>query len=105
MAPEVPAVAAADEQTLDDEWARELAIVMPKQMLDMQVMAAGEGFASLSDKWAAEERIREACDAIARETAYSVAPAPEAQDVAGMRERLNELQAQCRALMKNKPHE
>lgn len=54
---------------------RELAIVMPKQMLDMQVMAAGEGFASLSDKWAAEERIREACDAIARETAYSVAPA------------------------------
>jgi intracellular multiplication protein IcmO len=105
VAPEVPAVAAADEQTLDDEWARELAIVMPKQMLDMQVMAAGEGFASLSDKWAAEERIREACDAIARETAYSVAPAPEAQDVAGMRERLNELQAQCRALMKNKPHE
>ena len=104
-APVAPAVAAAEAPALDDEWARELAIVMPQQLLDMQVMAAGEGFASLSDKWAAEERIKEVCDVIARETAYHVSPEPEPQDVAGMRKRLSDLQAQCRAMMKDRPGE
>ena len=105
MPPVAPAVAVVDEQALDDEWARELAIALPQQMLDMQLMASGGGFASLSDKWAAQERIEQACAEIARQTAYNVAPEPAAQSVAGMRERLDELQEQCRVRMKERPQD
>ncbi|AVD93681.1 type IV secretion protein DotL [Pseudomonas sp. SWI36] len=103
VTPVTPAIAPVDEQELDDEWARELAMVVPQQMLDMQLMASGEGFASLSDKWAAQERIEQTCAEIARQTDYSVTPEPAAQGVAGMRERLNDLQAKCRLMMKEQP--
>ncbi|MNH32866.1 hypothetical protein D3C79_933390 [compost metagenome] len=69
----------------------------------MQLMAAGEGFESLSDKWAAQERIQTTCDAIARETAYVIAPEPEALGVAGVRKQLSDLDARCRELIKGQP--
>ena len=68
-----------------------------------KLMAAGEGFESLSDKWAAQERIQTTCDAIARETAYVIAPEPEALGVAGVRKQLSDLDARCRELIKGQP--
>ncbi|UDU80712.1 TraM recognition domain-containing protein [Pseudomonas sp. HN2-3] len=98
-----PVVAAPDEKVLDAAWEGELAIAEPQQLLDMQLMAAGEGFESLSDKWAAQERIQTTCDAIARETAYVIAPEPEALGVAGVRKQLSDLDARCRELIKVQP--
>jgi len=89
-----------DDDKSDDAWEDELEVAEREQMLDMEVMSSGQPFESLSEKWAAEDRIKDARAAIARETTYILPPEPEPVELADMRNQLSDLNQICGDVLK-----
>lgn len=89
-----------DDMAPEDEWENELRIAESEQMLEMEMLASGEAYGSLSEKWAAQERIQRTRDAIARETAYILPPEPSSMPLEAVKGQLNELNSLCRDMMK-----
>lgn len=85
-----------DEATIYDE----MAIAERNQMLDAE-MASGEGFESLEDKFAAEDRIAEMQEQIDDGTNYPVDPIPEPKSVQELRLTMSDLAALCRQEVKD----
>lgn len=85
----------------EEEWESELQIAEKQDMLDMEVLARNEPYDSLSDKWAAEDRIQQTRNMMARETAYIHPPEPDAQPLEAVRGRLSDLDSICRDMMKD----
>ncbi|WP_240533912.1 hypothetical protein [Aeromonas veronii] len=48
-----------DDMPSEEEWEEELSIADRDKLLEMEVVASGEAFASLEDKWDTEDRIQE----------------------------------------------
>jgi len=83
-----------------EEWAQELEVANRNKLLDMEILAAGEGFASLGEKWAAEEAISRTRVTIANETSYTDPPVPEPVTLETATEQLNSMAALAKGLIK-----
>lgn len=90
-----------DDMPSEDEWQDELSIADCETLLEMEVVAAGEGFSSLDEKWDTEDRISDTRDAIARETTYMHPPEPDAMEISAAKDKLEDLSATCQELMKS----
>jgi len=90
-----------EDMAPEEEWENELRLAETQDMLDMELLASGEAYDSMSDKWAAEERIQRTRDAIARETAYIHPPEPESMPIESVKHRLTDLDSLCRNMMKD----
>jgi intracellular multiplication protein IcmO len=86
-----------DVEQKDDEIAiyDEMAVAERDQMLDAEMSASGEGFASLEDKFAAEDRIAQVQEHIDDGTNYPVDPMPQPKSVQEMRLSLAEIAELC----------
>jgi len=90
-----------DDMPSEEEWEEELSIADRDKLLEMEVGASGEAFASLEDKWDTEDRIQETRGAIARETTYIDPPEPDRIDIPEAKDKLDALSATCAELMKS----
>lgn len=90
-----------DDMPSEEEWEEELSIADRDKLLEMEVVASGEAFASLEDKWDTEDRIQETRGAIARETTYIDPPEPDRIDIPEAKDKLDALSATCAELMKS----
>lgn len=90
-----------DDMPSEEEWEEELSIADRDKLLEMEVVASGEAFASLEDKWDTEDRIQETRAAIARETTYIDPPEPDRIDIPEAKDKLDALSATCAELMKS----
>lgn len=91
------------ELELEDEpdWEDELSVADRDAMLDMEVVARGQGFESLEERWAAEDRIAKAQENIAEQTAYMDPPEPESVSIAQAQSNLNDLANMCQEIVKS----
>lgn len=91
-----------DVEQKDDEIAiyDEMSVAERDQMLDAEMSASGEGFASLEDKFAAEDRIAQVQEQIDDGTNYPVDPMPEAKSVQELRLTLSEIAERCKQEVK-----
>lgn len=90
-----------DDMSSEEEWEEELSIADRDKLLEMEVVASGEAFTSLEDKWDTEDRIQETRGAITRETTYIDPPEPDRIDITEAKDKLDALSATCAALMKS----
>lgn len=90
-----------EDMPAEDEWEEELSIADRDKLLEMEVIASGEAFASLEDKWDTEDRIQETRSAIGRETTYIDPPEPEQIDIPVAKNKLDALALTCEELMKS----
>ena len=72
--------------------------IEPQRLMDMQVLATGKAFPSLADKWAAQERAEQTCEAVKHETTYAVAHPPDRQSAQDIRGRISRIEAECRQM-------
>lgn len=91
------------ELELDDEpdWEDELSIADRDAMLEMEVVARGQSFDSLEERWAVEDRIGEAQKNIAEQTTYMDPPEPDAVTIEQAQSNLNDLASMCQEIVKS----
>lgn len=70
-------------------------------MLEMEVVARGEAFDSLEDRWAAEDRISDAQAAITEQTTYIHPPEPAPISIDEAKISLEQIADQCQQIMKS----
>jgi len=90
-----------DGRPSEEDFEEELAVADCNKMLEMEVVASGEAFKSLDDKWNAEDRIQATRSAIARETTYIDPPKPDPIGLPEAKSKLQELESICHELMKS----
>jgi len=61
----------------EEGWADDLSVAAREKLLEMEVVARGGPFESLSEKWQTEEQIQEVRHQIERETSYIDPPTPD----------------------------
>jgi intracellular multiplication protein IcmO len=89
-----------DGMPAEDEWEDELKIADRQKLLEMEILATGEAFASLGEKWATEDEIEETQKTISSATSYMDPPEPYPIDINAATGKLNDLTATCDELMR-----
>jgi len=92
-----------DVENKDDEIAiyDEMAVAERDRMLDAEMSSSAEGFASLEEKFAAEDRIALLQEQIDDGTNYPVDPTPQAKSLQEMRLTLSEIAELCKQQVKD----
>lgn len=85
----------------EDKWESEIVIADKQALLDLDVIAAGQPFSHLEQKWDAEDRIAEMRHFISVETSYTESLKPEPLDSVAMRNKLDQLSSSCQQVIKN----
>ena len=86
----------------DSEWEDDpLSVADSEAMLEMELVARGEAFESMEDRWAAQDRILDTRQAIAKETAYILPPEPAKVTIQQAELNLDELASRCQQIMKS----
>ncbi|WP_323025691.1 TraM recognition domain-containing protein [Castellaniella sp.] len=86
----------------DTDWEDDpLSIADRDAMLEMEVVARGQAFDSMEERWAAEDRITQTQTAIAEQTSYIHPPEPSPISIDQARNSLDEIANQCQQIMKS----
>jgi len=86
----------------DSEWMDDpLSVADRDAMLEMEVVARGEAFESMEDRWAAEDRIAEAQAMIAEQTTYIHPPEPAPVTIPEAQLNLDQIAQACHQIMKS----
>lgn len=85
----------------EPDWDNELSVADRDSMLEMEVVAKGQAFDSLEERWAAEDRINEAQKNIAAQTIYMDPPEPDAVTIEQAQSNLNDLANMCQRIVKS----
>ncbi len=86
----------------DTDWEDDpLSVADRDAMLEMEIVARGQPFDSMEERWAAQDRIDQAQEAIAHQTAYIHPPEPAPISIEQASNSLDEIANQCQQIMKS----
>jgi len=89
------------DATEDPDWEDDpLSVADRDAMLEMEVVARGQAFDSMEERWAAEDRILQAQATISEQTAYIHPPEPAPVSISQAQLDLDEIANQCHQIMK-----
>ena len=97
-----------DAAPTDEQWENELSLADRNQLLELEVIATGQTFSSLEEKFKAEERIEQTRREMAKETDYITPPVPKPVEVSQLQDNMSILGVKCLGMVKemlNKPNE
>jgi intracellular multiplication protein IcmO len=89
-----------DVETEEDCVYDEMVVADRQRLLDAEISASADPFDDLEDKFAAEDRISDLQDSIAKNTQYPLEPIPEPKSVQELRMSLADLDTLCRQKVK-----